>query len=273
MIKEPMPRLQTILEMIGDAGLRMTEIDACEGAAGNISVFLRWEVDVQDSFPLQGKIDLPQPVPEFAGATLIVSGSGRRLRDIGKQPAANVACLLIDPGGRTAQIWTATDSLVKHVTSEFNSHLAVHYERAVSSGTNFHAIIHVQPPYLTFLSHIPKYQDPRYLNEHLLRWQPETILNLPEGIGVAPFIVPGSDELAAVTAGLFRRHHVVIWSRHGVMACSDISVKRASDRIEYAEASARYEYMNLSCGEAGDGLSAEEIRLICATKNVQQSYF
>lgn len=273
MIAKPYPGLQDLLEDIGYAGKRMSEIDACEGAAGNISVCLRWEVDIRDVFPMTETVDLPQPAPGLEGATMIVSGSGCRLHELIDHPEQDLACLVVDPGGRKAQQSTAVGSRLRQVTTEFNSHLAVHDERLQSGHTNFNAIIHAQPPYLTYLSHIPVYQDARYLNLHLLRWQPETILNLPEGLGLAPFIVPGSAELARVNAGLFRKHRVVVWARHGVMACSDVSVKHACDQIEYAEASARYEYLNLACGEKGTGLSGQEIRAICEAKNVRQDYF
>ena len=66
---------------------------------------------------------------------------------------------------------------------------------------------------------------------------------------------------------------MVIWAKHGVMARSDVSVKRAADRVEYAETAAKYEYLNLSAGEMGEGLSADEIRAICSTFNVQQNIF
>jgi rhamnulose-1-phosphate aldolase len=42
------------------------------------------------------------------------------------------------------------------------------------------------------------------------------------------------------------------------MARSDISVTRAVDRIEYAEAGGRYEYMDLMAGGGGEGLTNEE---------------
>jgi rhamnulose-1-phosphate aldolase len=57
------------------------------------------------------------------------------------------------------------------------------------------------------------------------------------------------------------------------MARSDVSVKRAADRVEYAETAAKYEYLDLSAGELGEGLSVEEIRAICRTFNVQQNIF
>jgi rhamnulose-1-phosphate aldolase len=65
----------------------------------------------------------------------------------------------------------------------------------------------------------------------------------------------------------------VVWAKHGVVARSDVSVKRAADRIEYAETGARYEHLNLVNGELGEGLLPEEIRAICETYGVQQSIF
>jgi rhamnulose-1-phosphate aldolase len=111
------------------------------------------------------------------------------------------------------------------------------------------------------------------LNTHLLRWQPETIVTLPEGIGFVPFRVPSSEELMARTVESLRKHRIVIWAKHGVMARSDVTVKRAADRIEYAETAAKYEYLNLSAGEIGEGLSVEEIRAICKTFNIKQEIF
>jgi rhamnulose-1-phosphate aldolase len=134
-------------------------------------------------------------------------------------------------------------------------------------------VIHAQPIHLTYLSHIPRYQNTEYLNTHLLRWQPETIIHLPEGIGFIPFRLPGSPELMAANVEALRNHRIVIWAKHGVMARSDHSVKGAADRVEYAETAAKYESLNLSNGEIGEGLSADEIRSLCAAFHVRQRIF
>lgn len=273
MITAPYPELDDLLHLMGEAGKRLSDIDATEGAAGNISVCLRWLVDPRNRFPLVETLDLPQPVPELAGAAFLATGSGRRLREIADQPTANIGCVIVDEGGRTGKLYTSYHRLFQNLTSEFNSHVAVHYDQISASGTNFHAVIHAQPPHMTYLSHVPRYQDEMYLNQHLLRWQPETIVQLPEGIGLVPFRVPGSPDLMKATLESLRRHRIVIWAKHGVMARSDVSVKRAADRIEYAETSARYEYLNLMAGEIGEGLSTEEIRAICAAFNIKQSIF
>jgi rhamnulose-1-phosphate aldolase len=273
MLQAPYPELDDLLTMMGEAGQHIAEIEASEGAAGNISVCMRWPVELRTRFPMIGEIELPQPVPELAGATFIVSGSGRRLREIIDDPTANLACIVVNEGGRTGQLYTSYHRRFERVTSEFNSHLAVHYDQVCQTGTNFHAVIHAQPVHLTHLSHIPRYQDETYLNTHLLRWQPENIINLPEGIGFIPFKLPGSPELMAANVESLRQHRVVIWAKHGVMARSDVSVKRAADRVEYAETAAKYEYLNLTVGEIGEGLSPEEIRAICAAFDVKQNIF
>lgn len=273
MLQEPYPELDDLLEMMGEAGLHLAEIEASEGAAGNISVCICWPMEPRTRFPVVNEIDLPQAVPELAGATFLVTGSGRRLREIIDEPTASIACIVVNEGGKTGRLCTSHLRRFERVTSEFNSHLAVHYDQICSSNTNFHALIHAQPIHLTYLSHVPRYQDEHYLNTHLLRWQPETIVNLPEGIGFIPFHIPGSPELMAANVESLRTHRVVIWAKHGVMARSDVTVKRAADRVEYAETAAKYEYLNLCNGELGEGLSADEIRQICETFNVQQTIF
>jgi rhamnulose-1-phosphate aldolase len=267
------PSLDELLSMIGDAGKRMSEINACEGTGGNISVCVRWEIDVSTLFPIVEKVRLPQPVPGLAGAVMIVSGSGQRLREIYTQPTKYLACLVIDKNGETADQFTSPQRAFQRVSSEFNSHLAVHSDRVYSTDTDFLSVIHVHPPYLTFLSQISRYQDFKYLNTHLLRWQPEVIVNLPKGIGFSPFILPGSKELTLANTELFNTHQVVVWAKHGVMACSEISIKQTVDYIEYAESCAHTEYLNLGLGEIGEGLSVENIRAICTAFNIKQDIF
>jgi rhamnulose-1-phosphate aldolase len=272
-VQPPYPELEELLVAIGEAGDRLSQIEAIEGSAGNISVYLGWQVDPRRKFPLIETIDLPESVPALSQGVILVTGSGRRLREIIRDPAANLGCVIVHADGHTAELCTSQRRLFAKPTSEFNSHLAVHQDQVSATGTNFHALIHAQPPYITHLSQIPRFRDEHYLNRHILRWQPETIVNLPEGVGSIPFLLPGSDELMAATVESLRRHRVAIWGKHGVMARSDTSVKRAADRIEYAETGARYEYMNLADGEQAEGLTPEEIRSICAAFGVEQNIF
>lgn len=273
MLTSPLPDLTQLLVEMGEAGRRVSEIEASEGAAGNISACLRWPVEVRNLFPNGEEFALPQPAPELAGATILVSGSGRRLREIADEPVANVAAVVIAEGGTAAHIYTAPTHRFQVVTSEFNSHLAVHADQVTRTGTNFHAVVHAQPMRLTYLSHIPAYGNESDLNRRLLRWQPELIVNLPEGIGFLPFEVPGSSALMAATLVGLREHRIVVWAKHGVMARSEKSVKGAADLVEYAETAAKYEYLDLGVGGIGSGLSDKEILAVCEAYGLKQKFF
>ena len=86
-----------LMQAVG--GKRLSEIEASEGAAGNISVCLRWPIELRTRFPVIDEIELTQPVPELAGATFLVSGSGRRLREIIDEPADSIGCIVVNEGG------------------------------------------------------------------------------------------------------------------------------------------------------------------------------
>lgn len=256
------PGLGDILESMGEAGARINAIDASEAGAGNISVFLGWDAEVRRRFPLHQEIELPVPAPALSGGTLLVTGSGRRLRQIQADPEASVGAVKISEDGIHATLWSSPRRLFEKLTSELNSHLGVHEDHVGRRGLDFHAVVHAQPPHLTFLSHIPAYRDDEAMNRRILRWEPESIVALSQGIRVLPFLVPGSAEMMAANVAALRLSDISLWSKHGVMARSDLSVTRAVDRIEYAETGARYEYMNLAAGGVGEGLLREEIRAV-----------
>lgn len=255
----PNPDLEEILSAMGTAGDRIAAMDASEASAGNISVFMAWNPEVRRRFPLAEGIVLPLPAPALAGKTLLVTGSGRRLRDIQRDPEANMGAVLVHADGRTATLHTSPRRLFKNLTSEFNSHLGVHQDQVASRGPDFHAVVHAQPPHLTMLSHIPAYRSNAVFNQKIMRWEPESIVALPQGIGVLDFMVPGSEELMSNNVASLRKHMIVLWSKHGVMARSDVSITNAVDKIEYAETGAKYEYMNLAIGGIGEGLRTEEL--------------
>src|SRR5687768_8393677 len=116
MLQAPYPELDDLLEMIGEAGRRLSEIEATEGAAGNISVCLRWPIELRTRFPVVTDIELPQVVPELAGATFLVSGSGHRLREIIDEPVASIAGIQVNDGGRTGILHTAPQRRFERVT-------------------------------------------------------------------------------------------------------------------------------------------------------------
>ena len=275
----PYPDLAAIVGLIGAAGEHLAEIGASEGAAGNISVVLRWPVpEVADLFPVRETFSLPLPeneasAPELAGATVVVTGSGRRLREVAADPQANLAVLQIGEDGRSAELFTSRRKLFARPTTELVSHLGIHRWAIARTDTNFHAVVHAQPLHIVYLSHLPRYQDTNELNRRLLRWQPETIVQVPDGVGFTPYTLPGSPDLMRVTLAAMERHQVILWSKHGLIVRSATSVKKAVDLIEYVEVAARYEYVNLTNDDAAEGLTPDELLALCAYHGVSQSVY
>ncbi len=257
---------------MGAAGTRISEIDASEAGAGNISAFLSWPVELRRTFPVTEEVELPWHVPSLAGGTVLVTGSGRRLRQIAEDPEANVGALHIHDDGDHATLHTSPRRLFEQLTSELNSHLAVHEDQVSRRALEFHAVVHAQPPHLTYLSHLPAYRDSATMNARILRWEPETVVVLSQGIAVLQFMVPGSAELMAANVAGLRDHEIVLWSKHGVMARSDLSVTRAVDRVEYAETGARYEYMDIVAGGHGEGLTPDELARVADTFEVSSPW-
>lgn len=253
------PSLDDLLTSMGAGGHRICEIDAAEAGAGNISVYAGWDLEVERRFPLTEQITLPVPAPALTGGTLLVTGSGRRLREVHLDPEAGVGAVVVHEDGLTGTLHTSERRRFEQLTSEFNSHLAVHQDQVATRGVDFQAVVHAQPMHLTYLSHVPAYRDTAAMNAHILRWEPESIVSLSAGIGVLEFMIPGSAELLAANVEGLREFEIVLWSKHGVMARSDLSVTRAVDRVEYAETGAKYEYMDLVAGQRAQGLTAGEI--------------
>jgi rhamnulose-1-phosphate aldolase len=262
MIQMYFPR---IVQDIGEAGVQMTSLEATEGSAGNISIFVRELRNLTEEFTARGEITLPETTPELGNTWLIVTGTGRRLRDVSKCPEQNLVVLNIQEGG-TKAIWYAATDL--RPSSEWNSHLAVHADQVKRLDVSYNAVVHAQPHYLTYLSHHPAYATSDKLNQRLLRWEPETIMTFPEGLGLIPFHVPGSAQMMRDTVDYLRNYRVVIWQKHGVVARSYKSATHAADLVEYAETSARYEVLNLRLGMPAYGLTNDEIRAVCVDFNI-----
>lgn len=259
-----------IIDELAEVGVRQTELDAAEGAAGNLSIFVRALEGVQSRFPSQVKVDLPARSPALAGGWVAVTGTGRRLRDVGRWPEKTLCFLRIHPGGERATQFT---TIPLRPTSEFNSHLAIHDDQVSRRNLDYHAVLHSQPIHLTFLSHLPRYANEVEFNQRLMRWEPETLAHMPEGIGLVPYTMQGSSEQMEATLRVMRDHRIVIWAKHGVVSRSEVSLRSANDLVEYAETAARYEYMNLQLGEPSQGIPPEDLVALCRRYGIQQRVY
>jgi len=242
-----------VVEDIARAGAQLTALGACAGSSGNISVFTTAPLEC----PLErvGDVDLPVPAPSLGGGWIVMTASGRRLRDVAGAPEDAVVALGVHPSGEAASLLAAPGL---RPSTEWNSHVAVHADQRARRGVETHAIVHAQPHHLVFLSHLPDLTTSEQLTQRLMRWEAETAMIAPDGVERVPFHVPGSPELMAATVAALSRTAAVVWAKHGIVTRSDASARAAADVVEYLESAARFEYMNLVAGSPAHGLAPDE---------------
>ncbi|MEI7988034.1 MAG: class II aldolase/adducin family protein [Chloroflexota bacterium] len=260
----------TIIKEIGKAGQEISELGSVEGSAGNISVFVRELYGFDHLFKPVAKISLPVISPALSKGWIIFTGTGKRMRDIAQSPETTLCAVQVENGGEMGMLYAADPHILP--TIEYNSHLAVHNYHVDTNSFDYHAIVHAQPLDITYLSHKPEYDSTLKMTLRLIRWEPETICVFPEGIGIVPFQVPGTSEQMIATLEMMKIHRLVVWQRHGTVSRSNISVLKAGDLVEYAEAAARFEMLNLQLGKTDGGLTDEEILRVCKTNGVTQSF-
>jgi rhamnulose-1-phosphate aldolase len=273
MRKEPGVDLNEALRVMGDTGCRLAAIHAVEGAAGNISICIRGEIDPRPVFAVVTDLPLDAPVPSLADSIVLLTGSGCRLGEVAADVTGTVGAVVIGAHGTAARLFTSPRRRFERLSVECGAHLAVHAERLGPELGALHALIHAQPPYLTYLTHVPEYRGADAYSRAVLRWHPELVFHLRDGIGYVPFTVPGTRELADATLVEMRSHRLVAWEKHGVISRSGESLAQACDWIEYAEAGARFACMDLANGNRAEGLTPAEIRKVCDVTGIEHSVF
>lgn len=266
---DTMPDIEGWIQEIGRTGELLHEMGAAQGGAGSISLFLPSETTglrgfCLARFPRSGTYRLSGD-SQLPHGTLLITGTRRRLRDVQADPDSVLCAIQIEPDG-SAWLHRSKKHEVEP-SSEIDSHANVHAVQ-LSGAPRVSAVVHAQPPNLTYLTHIREYRETEVLNRQLLRWQPETIAMIPQGIPVIPFETPGTARQGQLTRDAMVRHQIVLWSQHGVIARSTRGPVAAFDLIEYAEAAARYEFMDLQAGRVAEGISLEEISDIARRFNV-----
>lgn len=259
-----MPDIDFWINEIADVGTLLHDMGAAEGSAGNISVFLPEETIglrgfCMARFSRAAEYNLGRDI-NLPHGTLLISGTQRRLRDIKDNPDAVLCAIVIEPDGST---WLHRSKKFNvQPTSEIDSHAGIH-SVALAGAPRVSAVVHAQPPNLTYLTHLKEYREPARFNRQLLRWLPETIAMIPNGIRILPFEIPGTPRQGALTRDAMVRNRILVWAKHGVIARSMAGPMEAFDLIEYAEAAATYERFDLQAGRVADGLSLDELRAIC----------
>lgn len=232
-----------------------------ERNAGNLSINLTDFIDDFGTFDKNNLNYTEYDFPNEAKNLLIfITGTGERLRDLRTKPEKCAGIILIDEDANGFyKVWGGEEGKEFKPTSEFISHILIHIEN-IKKKNSKRAILHTHPIELIALSHNPKItSDEDMFNNALWGMLPEVRVFVPNGISLAPYVLPGSKGLADITLKGLEKRDVVLWTKHGAVSCGKDMIE-AFDLLDVANKGA---YIYLICLQAGyvpEGLSEKQLK-------------
>ena len=232
-----------------------------ERNGGNISVNITELLDEKDRTrpALAGQVALGRPVPALGGQVFLVTGTNRRMRYVSSDPMEHMAVIRVTPDGGAYEI--IADRVVKP-TSELASHLLMH-DRLRKQGKCNTVVLHTHPTDLIAMTHNPKFLGRNVMGTLLWSMIPETRIVVPRGIGIVPYALTGTVQLADETIKLLDDYDVIMWEKHGCLAVGE-DVIETFDMIDTLSKSAQIYIQAKMMGFEPSGLTdaqLEEIRV------------
>lgn len=252
--------LASIFEEAAEVSAYLWEKGWAERNAGNLSVDVTEHLDGTEEGADIGPVrNLQGAYPNLSGRCFLVTGSGRRYRDLARDAARNACILRMEENGAGYRlIWGGGGAPGFGPTSEFPSHLRVH-EFLRENKASEKAVLHTHPTELIALTHLPEYAEESALNRALWSMHPEVKITIPKGAGLTPYTLPGSEALARATVEAFGRDHpVVLWQMHGAVAIGT-DVSEAFDRIDTLNKAAALILLCRGAGCDPKGLDSDQL--------------
>ena len=236
--------VQGMIKATSDAWLKGWD----ERNGGNLTLRLD-EADIEpyaaDFHAKPRYIALSQPMPTLANQPFIVTGSGKFFRNVQLDPAANLGVVKVDSDGAGYHIlWGLTEDAVP--TSELPAHFLSHSERIKLTGGKDRVIMHCHATNLIALTYVLENHSDLFTRK-LWEGSTECLVVFPDGVGILPWMVPGTDEIGQATAETMQKHSLVLWPFHGVFG-SGPTLDETFGLIDTAEKSAEVLVKVLSMG-------------------------
>ncbi|WP_456296357.1 rhamnulose-1-phosphate aldolase [Vibrio sp. AK197] len=232
-----------------------------ERNGGNISV------DLTDIYGDVGEVNspekaLPLQLPmESAGRIYYVKGTGQRIRELRDPDYAGCILRINDQANGYHILWGGKASDNFAPTSEFISHIKILVAKR-QAGSDHKSVVHTHPLELIALSHHPDISKSSELFTYTC-WKmlPEVRAFVPRGVGMIPYCLPSSEELADGTTASLLVNDVAVWEKHGATA-SGADVLQAFDFIDVANKGAKLYLMCTSAGYEPEGVTKENMEIL-----------
>ena len=147
------------------------------------------------------------------GKIFMVTGTGKYFKNVEGDPENNLGIVRIGKDGKTAELlWGFADG--GKFTSEFPAHLMSHMARLSVDPEN-RVVIHCHPTHTLAMNYVHEL-DERKVTHTLWEMCTECIVVFPDGVGVLPWMLCGTNTIGAATAEKMKEFRLVIWGMHGI---------------------------------------------------------
>ncbi|CAK7192209.1 Rhamnulose-1-phosphate aldolase [Commensalibacter sp. Nvir] len=235
----------------GNISLRLTQKDICS-----------YE---NDFYRHPRFLETTRPFKELANQYFLVTGSGKFFRNVMLDPEDTLALIQINEEGTGYHIlWGLHNEGVP--TSELTAHLQSHITKMqVTNGQN-RVIMHGHATHLIALSYVLELNYASFTKQ-LWEMSTECLVVFPEGIGIVPWMVPGTDAIGDETALLMKKHNLVLWPFHGIFGAG-ATLDEAFGLIDTAEKAAQILVNVMSMGGKKQTISTNQLIELAKRFNV-----
>ena len=189
-----------------------------ERNGGNISYMLDENevAEYLDTNKFIREIPIGFDAKSLVGKIFIVTGTGKYFKNVDDDPETNLGIIKIAEDGCTAQLlWGYKDG--GKFTSELPAHLMSHMARLTVDPLN-RVVMHSHPTNTLAMNYVHELDEKKFT--HTL-WEmcTECIVVFPDGVGVLPWMLCGTNSIGEATAGKMKEFRLVVWGMHGIYGC------------------------------------------------------
>lgn len=233
-----------------------------ERNGGNLSYLLQEEevAEYLDTGKVIREIPIPFDASALAGKLFLVTGTGKYFKNVQYDPENNLGLFRISPDGRVAQLlWGYRDG--GRFTSELPAHLMSHIVRLERDPAH-RVVMHTHPTNTIAMSLIHPC-DERAFSRSLWKMQTESIVVFPEGVGVLPWLVCGTNDIGVATAEKLKETRLCVWTTHGIYGTGR-DLDEAFGLIETVEKAAQLYMLTVGQPRVNE-ITDDQLRELAAT--------
>jgi len=250
------PALAAEVDKVAEVAGYLWQKGWAERNGGNITVNVTEHIDdaIRALPAISPRYPIGTVLPHLKGCWFFCKGTNRRMRDLARRPMENGSVIRILDDCASYEI--VADAPVKP-TSELASHLSMH-DKMIADGQGYKAAIHTHPIDLVAMTHNSAFLKKDVLTNLLWSMIPETRAFCPKGLGIVPYKMPSSVELAEATIEALKEYDVVMWEKHGVCAVGP-DIFEAFDQVDVLSKSAQIYLTARSMGFEPTGTTQEQM--------------